>query len=147
MSLFRRLQRWLEDPLRSELEGTRRDLALTTARLVQADQDVKAARIESQALRQQLTDTLRLIAELKRAGFVSEPTLNQPRLALVEESDEEREIWSAIYQRAPKGSQMASFLWQHAQAMLAQDEPMEHVIGTILEGGEIDMTSLEETDA
>lgn len=147
MSLFRRLQRWLEDPLRSELEGTRRDLAVANLYLEQMTAAHREEMAVAAELRIQLTNTLRLIAELKRAGFVAEPTLNQPRLALVEESDEEREIWAAIYQRAPKGSQMASFLWQHAQAMLAQDEPMEHVVGTILEGGEIDMTSLEEDGA
>lgn len=147
MSLFRRFQRWLEDPYRSDLESVRIELAVERAERQMAQHKLVAAESFIAELRQHSNDTLRLVAEMKRAGFVSEPTLNQPRLAPVEESEEERELWAAIYQRAPRGSQVASMLWQHAQAMLAADEPMEHVIGSILEGGEIDMDDLEERGA
>lgn len=147
MSLFRRLQRWLEDPLRAELEVARRDLAVLTERLHRAEAAFDARGTLLDGIRGQLTDTLRLIAELKRAGFVSEPTLSRPIVAAPDESDEERQVWDAIYQRAPQGSSLAAVLYQHAQQMLAADEPIEHVIGTILEGGTIDLSELEEMDA
>lgn len=147
MALFRRLQRWLEDPLRSELEAARRDLAIATLQLEQVTATLREKMEVVAELRSQLTNTLRLVADLKRAGFVSEPTLNRPTLAPVEESEEEQQLWAAIYQRAPRGSSLAGMLYQHAQVMLAQDETIEHVIGTILEGGAIDTRDLEEDGA
>lgn len=138
------LRRWLNEPVLRQLEDTRRDLAVATDRLGRADLDLAAARATSDTLRIELTNAYRLVAELKRAGFVADTTLSAPRATPADESEEERELWDAIYQRAPRGSQMASLLYQHAQSLLAAEEPLEHVIGSILEGGEIDLADLEE---
>ena len=120
------------------------ELAVTKERLHRAECAFDARAATSESLRGQLTDTLRLLGEMKRAGFVAE-TFSGPRPPqVVEASEEEQQLWAAIYQRAPRGSQMASMLYQHATTMLAQDEPIEHVIGTILEGGSFDLADLEE---
>lgn len=142
MSLFRRLQRWLDDPLRGELEVARVELALTKERLHRAECafDAKSALLDG--VRQDFTDTLRLLGEMKRAGFVAETvTGSRPPVA---ESEEERQIWDAIWQRAPRGSGLAASLYQHAQMLLQAEQPIEQVIGSILEGGTIDLDDLEE---
>lgn len=128
------LRRWLNEPLFRQLEETRRDLAVADSLLGRAREDVAAARAVSDTLQRQLTDTLTLLASLKRQGFAADPALQRPAVAPM--GEDESQLWEAIWQRAPRGSGLAADLYQHAQQMLAADTPIEEVLGTILQGAD-----------
>lgn len=135
MRLLRLLQRWFDDPLRAELEQARLDKAIALTHLERAEQDLIAARAMVMELQRQATEMMGLVAQLKRSGFAADPA--QGRAAVEPMSEEESELWNAIWRRADRGSGLAADMYAHAQRQLAADVPLEEVIGSVLEGANL----------